>query len=47
MSISATIYSRLNDASITGTVSNRIYPTDPARGTNWPFIVYTLKGSNP
>ena len=47
MSILTNVYSRLNDASITATVSNRIYPTDPQRGTDWPFLVYRVTNTNP
>ena len=48
MSISSTVYSRLSHASITGTVpASRIFPTDPERGTDWPFLVYTIKDASP
>lgn len=47
MDISDAIYSRLNDASITSIVSDRIFPTDPQRGTQWPFLVYRLTNSAP
>lgn len=48
MSISSTVYSRLNDSSITATVpASRIYPTEPERGTDWPFIVYRTTATSP
>lgn len=47
MGIEATIYDRLNDTSITSYTSDRITPTDPAQGTDWPFVVYTVQGTQP
>lgn len=43
MSIEQTVYSRLNDASITSWVSTRIYNTDPTTQTDWPFLVYNIE----
>lgn len=47
MAIEASIYDRLNDSSITSIVSDRITPTDPEQGTDWPFVVYTVQGTQP
>jgi hypothetical protein len=47
MSIEATVYDRLNDTSITDIVASRIYPTDPAANTDWPFLVYLIEDTAP
>ncbi len=47
MGVEASIYSRLNDSSITTYTSDRITPTDPEQGTDWPFVVYTVQGTQP
>lgn len=47
MSIESSIYDRLNDATVTGYVADRIYVSDPAQNTSWPFLTYTVTDSAP
>lgn len=47
MTIDSSIYTRLNDASITAITSTRIYNADPVEQTDWPFLVYTITAMSP
>ncbi len=45
--IDSTIYSRLNDSSITSIVSTRIFNSDPTENPDWPYLVYRLSAGTP
>lgn len=47
MAIEQTIFSRLNDSSITSYTSTRIYNCDPLTDTDFPFVVYTITATEP
>lgn len=48
MSIETQIYARLSaDATLTGLVSGRIYPTQPDENTALPFLTYAITFAEP
>ena len=48
MSIEATVYARLSaDATLTGIIGQKLYPSIPTENTQLPFVVYTCTATEP